>query len=108
MTFPTREQLSNQVSCIKPGGKHSTIHPVLRILNHSAEVNKITSFQLNLAIFCNLNKAFDTTIHNILLNKLNTFEISGVIFNHNVLVNLEIARRQSFKRYAAPPVSSIM
>ena len=56
--------------------KHSTIHPVLHLLNHCAEANNTTPSQLTLATFCDLSKAFDSPT--ILLSKLNTYGIRGV------------------------------
>ena len=57
--------------------EHSTIRPVLHLLNHCAEANNITPSQLTLATFCDLSKAFDTISTDILLHKLNIYGISG-------------------------------
>ena len=47
--------------------KHSTIHPILHLLNQCAESNNSTPSKLTLATFCDLSKAFDTISTDILL-----------------------------------------
>ena len=61
--------------------KHSTIHPVLHLLNHCADVNNSNPTQLTLATFCDLSKAFDTISTEILLHKLNIYGIRGLAKN---------------------------
>ena len=53
--------------------KHSTIHPVLHLLNHCAEASNTSPYHLMLATFCDLGKAFDTISPNVLLRKSNTY-----------------------------------
>ena len=55
--------------------KHSTIHPIIQLLNYCAESNNKPRLEITLAIFCDLSKVFD--VISILLNKLNTYGIRG-------------------------------
>ena len=58
--------------------KHSTIHPILHLLNHVSEASNKINRELTMAIFIDLKKAFDTISHKILLNKLERYGIRGV------------------------------
>jgi hypothetical protein len=57
---------------------HSTIHPIIHLLNHCAEFTNQTNPEFTLAIFYDLSKAFDVISHNILLQKLNLYGIQGI------------------------------
>jgi hypothetical protein len=54
--------------------KHSTIHPIIHLLNQCALANNSTPKQ----VFCDLAKAFDVIKTDTLLNKLNYYGIRGV------------------------------
>ena len=58
--------------------KHSTVHPLLHLINGCAESNNKNPSEYTLSIFCDLSKAFDVISHDILIKKLNYYGIRGI------------------------------
>jgi retron-type reverse transcriptase len=55
--------------------KHSTIHPIIHLLNEVTKAS--TSKKYTLAIFCDLRKVFDTCNHEILIKKLRKIGVTN-------------------------------
>ena len=53
--------------------KHSTIHPIIHLLNECAESMNCSPQKSTLAILCDLSKAFDVINHEILIGKKTRF-----------------------------------
>ncbi len=58
--------------------KHSTIHPLIHLINQCASANNLNPKQHTMSIFCDLSKAFDVISPNILLKKLSYYGIRGM------------------------------
>ena len=59
--------------------KHSTIHPIIHLLNHCASSSSKHDPETTLAILCDLSNAFDVINHDILLiGNMNNCGIRGL------------------------------
>ena len=57
---------------------HSTVHPIIHLLNQCAVSTNHPDPEYTIAILCDLSKAFDVIRHDILLSKLNYYGIRGI------------------------------
>ena len=58
---------------------HSTIHPIIHMLNDCVEANNNVPRQTTITTLCDLSKAFDVINRDILLAKLEYYGLKGVI-----------------------------
>ena len=58
--------------------KHSTIHPLIHLLDQIATNNDKNTKKFTLTVFIDLSKAFDTISHDILITKMENIGIRGI------------------------------
>ena len=58
--------------------KHSTIHPIIHLLDQIATNNDKNTKDFTLTVFIDLSKAFDTISHDILIKKMENIGIRGI------------------------------
>ncbi len=90
--------------------KHSTIHPVLHLLNHCADSNNKQPKEHTLAIFCDLSKAFDVINHKILLHKLTHYGLRGIVtkwFQSYLSNRQQFVEIENFKSSLGPIVCGV-
>ena len=96
--------------------KHSTIHPIIHLLNNCAQANNNNPRKFTLSMFCDLSKAFDVIHHNILIRKLGHYGIRGKaktwiandLVNRSQYVQFENCRSESQKIECGVPQGSIL
>ena len=59
--------------------KHSTYMAIINLAHQTAQ--HVENKNVTLDVFIDLSKTFDTINHNILLDKLNSYEIRGIVNN---------------------------
>ena len=74
--------------------KHSTEFTALNLVDHL--IYKLDSGQIPSNVYIDLSKAFDTLIHDILLNKLNFYGVTGVA---NRLIYSYLSERQQVVQF---------
>ena len=61
--------------------KHSTIHPVIQLLNFCATKSNNSQPEATMTILCDLSKAFDVLNHKILFEKLKVYGLRGPVLS---------------------------